>query len=219
MKPFARINLSSVLSSVALAKGDALRRGILVSSLAPHQWGPTLKAIKFCSLLLFCSALLCSCCHTPRLGLKITAMDPAGARGTVVALAITNLTDSAVVVDEMDVVKACEGAAFSFAAGEKIDVERIYEDEGIIVDPSDEVYELPARGSVHDLFLMEISLDGVKRGDKIEWRVDVFLDEMVVDGNTRRGRLSGKGVCTLSDMSEIVRAIENPNVLNSGNTR
>jgi hypothetical protein len=30
MKPFARINLSSV----ALAKGDALRRGILVSSLA-----------------------------------------------------------------------------------------------------------------------------------------------------------------------------------------
>mgnify|MGYP007027039482 CR=1 FL=1 len=27
MKPFARINLSSVLSSVALAKGDALRRG------------------------------------------------------------------------------------------------------------------------------------------------------------------------------------------------
>ena len=34
MKPFARINLSSVLSSVALAKGNALRRGILVSSLA-----------------------------------------------------------------------------------------------------------------------------------------------------------------------------------------
>ena len=40
MKPFARINLSSVLSSVALAKGealakgDALRTGILVSSLA-----------------------------------------------------------------------------------------------------------------------------------------------------------------------------------------
>ena len=34
MKSFARINLSSVLSSVALAKGDALRRGILVSSLA-----------------------------------------------------------------------------------------------------------------------------------------------------------------------------------------
>ena len=34
MKPFARINLSSVLSSVALAKVDALRRGILVSSLA-----------------------------------------------------------------------------------------------------------------------------------------------------------------------------------------
>ena len=27
MKLFARINLSSVLSSVALAKGDALRRG------------------------------------------------------------------------------------------------------------------------------------------------------------------------------------------------
>jgi hypothetical protein len=34
MKPFPRINLSSVLSSVALAKGDALRREILVSSLA-----------------------------------------------------------------------------------------------------------------------------------------------------------------------------------------
>ena len=44
MKPFARINLSSVLSSAsssvalakeeALAKGDALRSGILVSSLA-----------------------------------------------------------------------------------------------------------------------------------------------------------------------------------------
>ena len=34
MKPFARINLSSVLPSVALAKVDALRRGILVSSLA-----------------------------------------------------------------------------------------------------------------------------------------------------------------------------------------
>ena len=40
MKPIARINLSSVLSSVALAKeealakGDALRREILVSSLA-----------------------------------------------------------------------------------------------------------------------------------------------------------------------------------------
>ena len=32
MKPFARINLSSVLSSVALAKGDALRRVIIVSS-------------------------------------------------------------------------------------------------------------------------------------------------------------------------------------------
>lgn len=29
MKPFARINLSFVLSSVALAKGDALRRVIL----------------------------------------------------------------------------------------------------------------------------------------------------------------------------------------------
>ena len=210
MKPFARINLSSA----------ALRRGILVSSLAPHQWGPTLKAIKFCSSLLFCSALLCSCCQTPRLGLKITAMDPADARGTVVALAITNLTDSAVAVGEMDVVKACEGAAFSFAAGgKKIDVVRVYEDADIIVDPSFEVYELPARGSVNDLFLMEISLDGVKRGDKIEWRVDVFLDEMVVDGNTRRGRLSGKGVCTLSDMSEIVRAIENPNVLNSENAR
>ena len=40
MKPFARINLSSVLSSVALAKGDALRMGILVSSLAliPPEW-------------------------------------------------------------------------------------------------------------------------------------------------------------------------------------
>ena len=43
MKTFARINLSSVLSSVALAKGealakvDALRRGILVSSLA-REW-------------------------------------------------------------------------------------------------------------------------------------------------------------------------------------
>ena len=44
MKPFARINLSSASSSVlssvalaeeeALAKGDALRRGILVTSLA-----------------------------------------------------------------------------------------------------------------------------------------------------------------------------------------
>ena len=34
MKPFARINLSSALSSVALAKVDAQRRGILVSSLA-----------------------------------------------------------------------------------------------------------------------------------------------------------------------------------------
>ena len=38
MKPFARINLSSVLSSVsssvALARVDALRKGILVSSLA-----------------------------------------------------------------------------------------------------------------------------------------------------------------------------------------
>ena len=34
MKPFARINLSSVLSFVALAKRDALRMGILVSSLA-----------------------------------------------------------------------------------------------------------------------------------------------------------------------------------------
>ena len=37
-KPFARINLSSVLSSVsssvALARVDALRKGILVSSLA-----------------------------------------------------------------------------------------------------------------------------------------------------------------------------------------
>ena len=151
--------------------------------------------------------------------MTITAMDPADSRGTVVALAITNLTDSAVVVGEMDVVKACEGAAFSFAAGEKINVVRVCEDADIIVDPSFEVYEQPAKGSVKDLFLIEISLDGVKRGDKIEWRVDVFLDEMVVDGNTRRGRLSGKGVCTLSDMSEVVRAIENPSVLNSGNTR
>ena len=39
MKPFARINLSSVLSSVALAKVDALRRGILVSSLAREGRG------------------------------------------------------------------------------------------------------------------------------------------------------------------------------------
>ena len=49
MKPFARINLSSVLSSVlspvalakeeALAKGNALRRGILVSSLAREGRG------------------------------------------------------------------------------------------------------------------------------------------------------------------------------------
>ena len=39
MKPFARINLSSVLSSVPLAKGDALRRGGLVSSLAREVKG------------------------------------------------------------------------------------------------------------------------------------------------------------------------------------
>ena len=49
MKPFARINLSSVLSSAsssvalaeeeALAKVDALRRGILVSSLAREGRG------------------------------------------------------------------------------------------------------------------------------------------------------------------------------------
>jgi len=45
MKPFARINLSSVLSSIALAKGEALakgnalRRGILVSSLAREGRG------------------------------------------------------------------------------------------------------------------------------------------------------------------------------------
>ncbi len=45
MKSFARINLSSVLSSVALAKEealakvDALRRGILVSSLAREGRG------------------------------------------------------------------------------------------------------------------------------------------------------------------------------------
>ena len=45
MKPFARISLSSVLSSVALAeeealaKADALRRGILDSSLAREGRG------------------------------------------------------------------------------------------------------------------------------------------------------------------------------------
>ena len=39
MKPFARINLSSVLSSVALAKVDALRRGILVSFLVREGRG------------------------------------------------------------------------------------------------------------------------------------------------------------------------------------
>ena len=49
MKPFARISLSSVLSSAlssvalakedALAKVDALRRGILVSSLAREESG------------------------------------------------------------------------------------------------------------------------------------------------------------------------------------
>ena len=39
MKPFARINLSSVLSSVALAKVDALRIGILVSSIAREERG------------------------------------------------------------------------------------------------------------------------------------------------------------------------------------
>ena len=43
MKPFARINLSSVLSYVAVAKGDALRRGILVSSLAERG---TMKGTK-----------------------------------------------------------------------------------------------------------------------------------------------------------------------------
>ena len=37
MKPFARIDLSSVLSSVALAKVDALRRGIFVLSLAREE--------------------------------------------------------------------------------------------------------------------------------------------------------------------------------------
>ena len=41
MKPIARINLSpvlsSALSSVALAKGDALRRVIIVSSLAREE--------------------------------------------------------------------------------------------------------------------------------------------------------------------------------------
>ena len=39
MKPFARINLSSVLSSVALAKVEALRRGILVSSIERERRG------------------------------------------------------------------------------------------------------------------------------------------------------------------------------------
>ena len=39
MKPFARINLSSVLSSVALAKVDALRGWIFVSSLAREGRG------------------------------------------------------------------------------------------------------------------------------------------------------------------------------------
>ena len=49
MKPFARINLSSVLSSVALAKEedltkeDALGRGILVSYLAERG---TMKGTK-----------------------------------------------------------------------------------------------------------------------------------------------------------------------------
>jgi len=47
MKPFARINLSSVLSAVALAKGDALRRGILVSSLALAQGAPSLSRRKW----------------------------------------------------------------------------------------------------------------------------------------------------------------------------
>ena len=41
MKPFARINLSSVAfaKEEAFAKGDALRRGILVSSLAREGSG------------------------------------------------------------------------------------------------------------------------------------------------------------------------------------
>ena len=43
MKPFARINLSSVLSSVsssvAVARVDVLRKGILVSSLAREERG------------------------------------------------------------------------------------------------------------------------------------------------------------------------------------
>ena len=39
MKQFARINLSSVLSCVALAKGDDLRSGILVSSIAREVRG------------------------------------------------------------------------------------------------------------------------------------------------------------------------------------
>ena len=46
MKPFARIDLSSVLSSVALAKGAALRRGILVSSLALAMWNGSVATKK-----------------------------------------------------------------------------------------------------------------------------------------------------------------------------
>jgi hypothetical protein len=46
MKPFARINLSPVLSSVALAKVDALRRGILVSSLALAMWNGSVATKK-----------------------------------------------------------------------------------------------------------------------------------------------------------------------------
>ena len=56
MKPFARINLPSVLPSVlysvalakeeALAKGNALRRGILVSSLALAMWNGSVATKK-----------------------------------------------------------------------------------------------------------------------------------------------------------------------------
>ena len=46
MKPIARISLSSALSSVALAKGDALRRGILVTSLALAMWNASVATKK-----------------------------------------------------------------------------------------------------------------------------------------------------------------------------
>ena len=58
MKPFARINLSSVLSSVALAKGDALRRGILVSSLALAAVGEARPARPDCE----CYSYVCGQC-------------------------------------------------------------------------------------------------------------------------------------------------------------